>query len=751
MLGTFSYQKVKEEQEKRIELSLDGKIKYIEQVFSSVEIALSNINVLVYEHLDEPDFMPHICEKVLEKNPIIIGSAIAFVPEYYSERGRYYAPYVFKEDGSFVFKELDDKNYKYYQKEWYTTPLYTGDPYWSEPYYDANGGNIFMTTYAMPLRDESGEVFAIFTADISLGWFEEIVNKIQPFPNSYVFMITKSGKYVLHPDTSRISNETIFSIAEREQNNDIAEFGRKMVAGETGGEVYSNKNKMYYGFYAPEKHTRSSVAIISPYSDLFYNLHLLFWLTIGLTIIGLITLAFFLIRMVKSMLSPLSELTKTTVNISRGNFNSTIPILEREDEIGKLSNSFDFMQKSLVTYMKELKEMTTKRARIDSELEIARRIQMGVLPQIYPAFPDRDDIDLYACVLPAREVSGDLYDFYIHNEKLYLIIGDVSGKGIPAALLMMVTRSLFRNIAAHLNDSAEVVSLINRAISDNNESNMFVTLVVGILDLETGILDYCNAGHNPPLRYVKPQDITRLDVKPNIPAGFIDDFRYVSQKTKLSEDEVIFFYTDGLTEAENSAYELFSEKRLVKVIKKYGNQKTQDIVGSVQDVVKEHVGDTLQSDDVTIMTLRYQPSNSLKPQKYLEQSFENQILEIDKLHSFIDRIQQTFSLSDKITSQLRLAMEEAVSNIINYAFPESGSHFFTLKVEHKTDKSLFFTLKDRGKPFDMTSKSTPDLSLPMEERPIGGLGIVLIKKIMDKIEYKRENNYNILYLTKELE
>ena len=239
------------------------------------------------------------------------------------------------------------------------------------------------------------------------------------------------------------------------------------------------------------------------------------------------------------------------------------------------------MQKSLSTYVNELKETTASKERIESELSIAREIQMGMLPKIFPPYPDRNDVDLHAILHPAKEVGGDLYDFYMDGNHLYFLMGDVSGKGVPASLFMAITRSLFRTLSQHVLSPAKIVTEMNNSISDNNESNMFVTLIVGILDLETGILKLCNAGHNPPILIYPDGQVSYLEFK-----------------------------TDGVTEAENINKELYGEEKLLEMLSDNASSDVRTTVNVVVDSIASHVKEAEASDDLTILLIQYEPGTA---------------------------------------------------------------------------------------------------------------------------------------------
>ena len=268
------------------------------------------------------------------------------------------------------------------------------------------------------------------------------------------------------------------------------------------------------------------------------------------------------------------------------------------------------MQTSLAEYIEELKETTAQNASMESELGVARSIQMSMLPMTWPAFPDRDDLDIYGCVSPAKAVGGDLYDFRLRDGKLFFCIGDVSGKGIPAALVMTVISSMFRTISASVDSPERIMSTINSAISARNENLMFVTLFVGVLDLSSGVLHYTNAGHNAPV-VISGGNPRMLSVDANVPVGIMQDWVYSQQETTLPAGSVFFLYTDGLTEATRSDGELFKEDRvLAQLSDQGGSMSVQEIITAMTEAVSRFVGDAEQSDDLTMLAFRIQrPKN----------------------------------------------------------------------------------------------------------------------------------------------
>ena len=354
---------------------------------------------------------------------------------------------------------------------------------------------------------------------------------------------------------------------------------------------------------------------------------------------------------------------------------------------------------------------------------------MAMLPKSFPPYPDRTDIDIYASVTPARDVGGDLYDYYLRDNRLFFCIGDVSGKGMPAALLMAVMRAMFRSETRRAESAAALVDTMNRNLSEEYTGGYFVTMFVGILDLTTGHLDYCNAGHEAPVIAGQP-----LFVKPNLPVGALPDWEYEGQQVQLKSGDMMFIYTDGLSEAHNHDDQLFGRKQVLRIAEAHRDDTAQQLVQTMEAEVKRHTGDAPQSDDITLLAIKWQ-NHGLMLRATMD--------EIGCLQPYIERVAQEAGFDSKESKRLRLAVEEAVANVINYA----QASMITL---HTTiaDGQLVLTIDDDGNPFDPTKGSDTDLSVTPDKRPPGGMGIILMQRMTDGITYQRSDGHNILTLKK---
>jgi sigma-B regulation protein RsbU (phosphoserine phosphatase) len=362
----------------------------------------------------------------------------------------------------------------------------------------------------------------------------------------------------------------------------------------------------YYVFYKPLGQTGCSMAILCPESDIFGGFDRLQRTVIAIVVVGLLLMLFFFIRIVTRELQPLHILAKEAETIASGQFDAELPNFKRVDEIGQLSQSFGNMQQSLVKYIDELKVATAQKTSIERDLHIASAIQRGMLPKNFPTKDERDDVELFATLTPAKDVGGDLFDFYIRDEKLFFCIGDVSGKGIPAALVMAVTRSVFRTVSAHESMPDRIMANMNNAIVDMNDSNMFVTLLIGVLDLPTGRLRYSNAGHDAPL--LVGAGVGTLPCDSNIPIGVMGSWKYSLQEAQIFTGTTIFLFTDGLTEAEDINHAQFRMERVNEVASEAlacQKQSPKEIIEMMTEAVHKFVGDAEQSDDLTMMAIQY--------------------------------------------------------------------------------------------------------------------------------------------------
>lgn len=555
------------------------------------------------------DSLIPILKKILENNPTIFGTSVAFEPGIINNQ-HYYMPYVYRQGDAIRSEVLGGSNYEYFLMDWYQITKMIEKPYWSEPYYDEGGGKALMATYAVPFYLNNGQgrrVAGVVTVDIGLEWLSDIVSQEHVFNTGYLFLLSRNGMAVTHPDKTMIMNESIFSNAENWGEPLLREIGRDLQQGKSNFRKYNLKGKPdRWIYYANLPSGMWSIAVVYPDKEMFASLKQMNIFLILMIFSGLALVTFLTIKTVNQQTRPLAKITQSARQIAGGDFNVDIPVFKANEEMEELRNAFIHMQEELAIYMQNLRQTTSAKEKIESELRIARDIQMAMIPHSFPPFPNLPQIDLFALLKSAKEVGGDLYDFFlIDNKQFCFAIGDVSGKGVPASLFMAVTRTLLRSIADKEHELSMIMRNLNKSLSANNESCMFVTFFCGILNLETGLLTYSNAGHNPPVLINSDGKANFLVMPKSIPLGLHEEYPFTENSVQLQNGDKVFAYTDGVSEAENSSKQLFGEEAIIDVIHANGQSDPRQLIGKMELALTNHVSGYEQSDDITMMTISY--------------------------------------------------------------------------------------------------------------------------------------------------
>jgi sigma-B regulation protein RsbU (phosphoserine phosphatase) len=501
---------------------------------------------------------------MVEQNPTIVGGGLMFEPDYYPQKGHWFEPYVARRsDGSIEEAQIGSASHNYLEAEFYQNGIKAGKGRWSEPYFDEAGARMMLFTYTIPVHDSRGEIVGLFGADVSLEWLSDVINTNNIYPNSFNVVISRTGKVMVAPDDGIIMRRTIQEFTASAADTTIRIINRQMMSGESGHKkIVGLDGQKKTIFYAPiEGEAGWSMAVVCNDKDIYSGLREMGLYLMMLMLAGMALLGFIIYRTARSARS--------------------------------------------------LREASAEKERVDSELRIARGIQESMLPKTFPPFSERKDVDIYASLVPAKEVGGDLYDFNIRDEKLFFCIGDVAGKGVPASLVMAVTRSLFRIVSDHEDQPETIVMDINESLFEMNDSDMFVTLFVGVLDLATGLLLYCNAGHEEPLLIGK--GVGLLPSANNIPVGLMQGRSFEGQDAYIYPGTTIFLYTDGLTEAEDATHAQYGKQRLTRTARQAlaSNKYDPETIVKVQtDALHSFVGNAEQSDDLTMLAIRYNEAES---------------------------------------------------------------------------------------------------------------------------------------------
>ena len=711
----FAKRGIQNEVEQRAKSELRAKSLEIENVTTAIEVAVNNMVWAVEAELANPENIPNITRKLLENNEQIVGAGVTFVADYYPKYGHWCELYVARRsNGDIEAEQIGGPDHDYLQSSWFSGAIAANEGYWSDPYYDEKGARMTLCSYFAPVHDQNGQVVALLGADVSLDWLSELINAKQIYPSSFNLLLSRTGQIMACPVESLVMRRNIEQVTADMSDTTIDYINREMMAGHSGkATVHDDDGKKNYVFYAQmDDDTGWSMAIVCSDYEIYYTLRQVRFNLFLLMLIGMALLGYIIWRATKNAI--------------------------------------------------RLQAVNTEKERIGSELHIASEIQKSMLPKIYPPYPERDDVEIYGSLVPAKEVGGDLFDFFIRDEKLFFCIGDVSGKGVPASLVMAVTRSLFRTVSAHEASPERIVAQMNDSMAQTNDTNMFVTMFVGVLDLPTGRLRYCNAGHCSPLLIDSEQPetaamkeeaqdnqrLSTINCVSNLPIGIIPNYKFEGQELFVHTGSTVFLYTDGLTEAEDTMHVQYGEDRMMTQMKKIDASTPQDLIEHVAAAVHAFVGDAKQSDDLTMLAVRY-TKKQLDVRLKRDLTLQNDIAQVPLLAQFVEEVCEEIGLDMSTTMQMNLALEEAVVNVMKYAYPHGIVGNIHIEAQ-ASDVRLKFVISDNGTPFDPTAKAEVDTTLSAEERPIGGLGIHLVRKIMDSINYERSRNKNVLTLRKKI-
>ena len=689
-----------DELEIRAESEITTKAIVVKNTLNLAENSLNGHLWDLKRNLFHPDSSYHVMEVVLRSHPNLTGCWVAYVPNYFPEKGRLFEPFVWWENGEIKHAEIGSVGRDYTENRYYKAVYASDSPMWTDLYQDVVSG-LNLVTYILPIHDGKGNLVAMFGLDMTTEHLGDTLNYRHIYPSSYNFILTEKGQLIAGPKHTREKKvaemeHIISQINDSTVEKSLSNSGRSKVfrIKDTDGD----EGMVLYTTFKGEP--KWQIAVVCYDKEVFAKL-VKMRRTIGvLMLLGLLVLGLIIARFAKND--------------------------------------------------RKLQKANLEQERIGSELRIAMNIQKEMLPHSFSLA--RNDIDVFGSLTPARQVGGDLFDFFVRDEKLFFCIGDVSGKGVPSAIVMAVIHGMFRMASAHENNPARIMQAINETACERNDSNIFVTLFIGVLDLPTGHLRYCNAGHDRPVIMENGQ-WTIENCKANIPVGLFEDFKYVMEESMLSDHTMLFLYTDGLTEAKNLEGKLFGLDRVMMALEAGAwSQKTgvrsQGLVERMKHEVETFCRGAEQSDDLTLFAIRYE---KIRREKVLEDSLvlQNNVKQVKTLNAFVLQVTERLGIETKIAKEIKLAVEEAVVNVMDYAYPIGTTG--DIEVQAMSDgKWLKFVITDGGVAFDPTEKEKADTTLSAEDRPIGGMGILLVRELMDSINYERTDGKNVLTLKKRI-
>ena len=580
---------------------LDGRLS------EAARIATMNAHTVESNLFRSREELENYLRSAVEANPEIYGSCVAFRPHGFDDTLYGYAPYYYRSERGIEFVQLAVADYNYFQWDWYRRPRDDGRALWTEPYFVEGSDNVLTTTYSVPFRKDN-LFWGIATIDIALTQLLAETERITVGHTGYAMLIAKSGRLLAYPDASKVMAATL-----QESN---AQLATMMMAGEDGFQQTREplRGEDAWIAFAPVQAGGFSLAIVYPKKEVLAAAFNLQREQIALGVVGLLALFGALFFIARSISRPITDLARAAQEVAQGNLEQRLEVNAPLEEVRHLTFAFNKMTRDLRMRMRELRDTTAAKERIEGELSAARTIQMSLIPKQFPAFPGREEIDLHALVKPAREVGGDFYDFHlVADDWLCFFIGDVSGKGVPAALFMAVTKTLLTANSPKPDGAAEMLAKVNDELCAQTDSGMFVSLIYALLDLRTGALEIGNAGHPAPFILHAAGAVTSMETERNIALGAVSPARYEITHTRIAPGDALFVFTDGVTEALNSDGQFYSA-RLEAALRDLATLPAEKITRGVAQDVQAFTAEREQSDDISVMAVRWRgPASATQP------------------------------------------------------------------------------------------------------------------------------------------
>ena len=675
----------------------------------------------------------------------------------------------------------------YEKEEWYKSTREAKTSRWQEPFI-----GVFVhepiAVYTVPIirKNELGEetLVGVLAVDMSIDFLKNTVASIPVSDSGYAMILSARNAIVAHPKSVDLGAKDTL-VVQKVKTENGANFDRASQKSEHGlfrGFVGSGDLSAIY--YTTIKSNNWTFLVVWPMQKFLADQSSLLRLIGILIVAGYVLILVFVLIISFRVSRPLRKLAQSADKFGHGNYDVELPDVKGHDEIAMLTEAFSRMQTSIKENISAQKNL----GRIERELDFARNIQLAMLPDSEKDEDcDDDRHELAPFILPAKEVGGDFYDFFkIDNDRLCVVVGDVSGKGVPASLFMMVSRIVLRTMMKNLKSVVKTFNSTNYALAKRNKLNMFVTVWMGIIDLRSGHIEFASAGHNPPAVRHEDGSVEFIPSKSGLVIAAMENVQYRQQVYDLKPGDTLFLYTDGVTEATNSKDELFGDARLLETLAKGKDLETAEICKFVKKEIDSFVQDAPQFDDITMLGVKYIGNDEpvweryektidvakdgkhelknfvegilspmdLSTKEQMQNAWERyeKIVDVipenqEILTAFVEGILAHMEGSTRSQMQINIAIDEIYSNIVKF----SGATSVTLIVEiRKATSTVKLTFIDNGKPYDPLKNKDPDITLSAEEREIGGLGIFIVKKTMDSVCYRRNGDHNELAITKTL-
>lgn len=685
-----------------------------------------------------PDDAEPLIRDAIEHNADLAGLAAAYVPPSSGLSTPERAPFVSRlADGSLVVRDLRKDPVAYWDQRWFHAGLACATGCWQQPFFSQSRQRR-LVNYSAAIRVD-GQAVGVLNADVTLGWLQAVLQSLNRPHGTEAFVIGPNGTYLANDDPARVGQPMrgeLLAAFRATGDGPIRELAAPTSHSRTPVWIYR----------AAIDGTHWQFGLVVPEDRIYAGVRRTFSVAIGAGALALLTLTLLTLVITRRTLSPLGVLTDRAEQVARGALDFGLPAVRRRDEVGRLTHAFDRMRHELADHIAELGRVAREQQRLASELEIAQQIQTALLPGAHFLDARCNNFELHAVLKPARTVGGDLYSYFmLHDQRFYVMVGDVSDKGIPAALFMARAITLAKALAPRAQSPQQLLQLLNQDLCRNNDGCMFVSLLCGLLDTVTGHLTMASAGHEPPVLW-GGEAPRLLDLETGPALGLDEEGTYTSRRIRLRPGETLLMYTDGITEATDPALAMYGQERMLACLSRYASSDENDPAGFLLADVEAFAAGHGQADDITVLALRWHRTGAEGSGPMLELDMP---ASMEAVFDALDRCDERMldaAVDAGVRADVRLVLEELMVNMVEHGRPAEGEARIELRMSLASD-AVLVELNHDGQPFNPLLSPSPELSGDLADREIdGGLGIHLVRAMASDFSYAHDEQGNHLQL-----
>ena len=685
-----------------------------------------------------PDDAEPLIRDAIEHNADLSGLAAAYVPSSAGLHAPERSPFVNRlPDGSLTGRDLRKDRVPYWEQAWFRTGLACATGCWQQPFFSQSRQRR-LVNYSAAIRVD-GQAVGVLNADVTLEWLQGVLQSLNRPRGVEAFVIDPNGTYLANDDPARVGRPArtgLLASLRGAGDGSIREADAPT----------SRSHAPVWIYRAPIDGTRWQFGLVVPEEHIYAGVRRIFSIAIGAGVLALLTLTLLTLVITRRTLSPLGVLTDRAEQVARGALDFAMPAVRRRDEVGRLTQAFDRMRHELADHIAELGRVAREQQRLASELEIAQQIQTALLPGAHFLDARCNNFELHAVLKPARTVGGDLYSYFmLHDQRFYVMVGDVSDKGIPAALFMARAITLAKALAPRAQSPQQLLQLLNQDLCRNNDGCMFVSLLCGLLDTVTGHLTMASAGHEPPVLWgSEAPRLLELETGPAL--GLDEEATYTSRRIRLRPGETLLMYTDGITEATDAALEMYGQDRMLACLDRYAATDEGDPAGFLLADVEAFAAGHGQADDITVLALRWHRAGAEGSASMLELTVPASMEAVFDLLEQCEARLLDAAVDAGVRADVRLVLEELMVNMVEHGRPAEGDAHIELRMSLASD-AVLAELHHDGQAFNPLLSPSPELTGDLADRDIdGGLGIHLVRAMASDFSYAHDEQGNHLQL-----